>query len=108
MRDRFKIIEDFLKCSPRDVQGLPERIGHYLSRAEYRYDDDVRLILSHGTVNVQTGQVGFLLDIDVISEAPIPIDRNAALQTTYVLRTREREAFEMLITDKARELFDAD
>ena len=100
-------IEEYLRCAPPDVEGLPERISHYLSRAEYMYDDGVKLILSHGTVSAQTGHVGFLLDIDIISEAAIPIDRKTALQTARVLRTREREAFEMLITDKARDLFDA-
>lgn len=101
-------IEDYLNCAPRDVKGLPELMNNYVSRAEYRYDDKNLLILSHGTVKTPPEQVGFLLDIDVISQMPAPVNRDAALTMTTALRDREREAFEMLITDKARKLFDAD
>ena len=101
-------VEDYLKCAPPDVQGLPNRMSNYLGRVEYRYDDSFMLILSHGTVNAPPGLLGFLLDIDVISEMSDSIDRDAALQVTSTLREREREAFELLITDQARELFNAD
>ena len=101
-------IEEYLNCAPPDVEGLPDHMNNYVSRTEYRYDDNILLILSHGTVSTPPGQVGFLLDIDVISEMDDPIERDEALQMTSSLRAREREAFELLITDKARELFNAD
>ena len=101
-------IEDYLNCAPPDVKGLPDRMSSYVSRAEYRYDDNILLILSHGTVRNSLGQLGFLLDIEVILEKSNPIEHDTALQITSTLRARELEAFEMLITDKTREIFDAD
>ncbi len=101
-------IEDYLNCAPPDVKGLPDHMIKYVSRAEYSYGDGARLILSHGTVKHPPGSIGFLLDIDVISEMSTPVDSGKALEIVNDLRKRERDAFEKLITKTARELFDAD
>lgn len=82
-------------------------MDNYLSRAEYRYGDDSLLVLSHGTVNAPDGRKGLLLDIDVIKEESEPICRDEALTLAAALHSREREAFEQLVTNKARGLFDA-
>ncbi len=100
--------EDYLRCAPPNVDGLPDRINGFVSRVEYAYEDGVRLVLSHGTVDAPEGHVGFLLDIDVIREASDPVDRDGALAMADDLRARERTAFEALITDDSRGLFDAD
>ncbi|MXZ87792.1 MAG: TIGR04255 family protein [Dehalococcoidia bacterium] len=71
------------------------------------YPDGVLLILSQGSVDAPKNHVGFLLDLDVIWESTEPIARDEALTKAGDLRAREREAFETIITDKARELFDA-
>ena len=101
-------IDDYLKCAPIDVQGMPDRMSNYLCRVEYRSDDNLILILHHGRTDAPSGQVELLLDIDVISEMPQRIEHDDALQMATHLRNRERDVFELLITDKARELFDAD
>ena len=101
-------IEDYLNCAPHDVKGLPDRMSNYVSRAEYKYEDNILLILSHGIVSAPPGQLGFLLDIDVILAMSNPIEHDSVLQITNTLRAREVKVFEMLITDKAREIFDAD
>ena len=101
-------IKDYLNCAPAEVEGLPSQVENYLSRIEYRHDDDALIVLSHGTIGGRINQVGFLLDIDVISETVEPLDRERAMEAVELLRVREREAFELLITDKAREHFDAD
>jgi uncharacterized protein (TIGR04255 family) len=48
------------------------------------------------------------LDLDVILEGMEPRPVAEALKTADDLRQREREAFEATITDKLRDLFDAD
>ena len=70
--------------------------------------DGVRLILSQGLAGAQTDHIGFLLDLDVIWETAEPVALDEALEKTHDLRIRERDAFESVITDKARELFDGE
>ena len=101
-------IEDYLNCAPPDVEGLPDSMNNYVCRAEYAYDDNTLLVLSHGTVSAPREYVGFLLDIDVICNINDPSEREQALKKTDSLRALERDLFEILITDQARELFDAD
>ena len=101
-------VADYFVSAPPDVSGVPDRMSGFASRVEYVYDDEVRLVLTQGTAPAPSGHVGFLLDIDVIWESEHPVGRDKALIKAEDLRTREREAFEALITDKARELFDAD
>ena len=100
-------VDDYLKCALSEVDGLPDRLAGFMSRVEYVYEDGIRLILSQGSVDPQPGSVSFLLDLDVIWEIGDPIDKIAAMERTRNLRNRERKAFEAVITDKSRELFDA-
>jgi len=97
----------YINCAPRDVDGLPNVLNKYLSRVEYAYDDKFRLILAHGRGTDPSGQAEILLDIDVISEASDPANEDQAMTMVDRLRAREREVFEALITDKAREHFNA-
>ncbi len=97
---------EYLKSSMPVVAGLPEAARAVISRVEYVYSDDVRMVLTQGSIDAAPGQVGFMLDIDVIWEKREPIGRQEALLLARDLRVREREAFEAIITDKARELFD--
>ncbi len=101
-------VEDYLKCALPDVDGLPDRLNNFISRVEYTYEDGVRLVLSQGLINAPSDHVGFLLDLDVIWENTKPITLNEALSRVEDLRNRERDAFETVITDEARKLFDAD
>ena len=100
-------VEEYLKCALPDVDGLPDWLSNFMSRVEYFYEDGVRLVLSQGTTNAPGAHVGFLLDLDVIWETTEPVVLEKALVIAGDLRAREREAFETVITDKARELFDA-
>ena len=101
-------VEEYLKCALPVVSGLPDRLSNFMSRVDYSYKDGVRLMLSQGLASAQTDHVGFLLDLDVIWETPEPIALAEALKKTHDLRIREREAFESVITDKARKLFDGE
>ena len=101
-------VERYLKCALPEVDILPDRLTNFISRSEYIYDDSVRLILSQGSIISQMEPLSFLLDVDVISESIETVNRNMALEMVDDLHTRVENAFEALITDKARELFNAD
>ncbi|MDE0511645.1 MAG: TIGR04255 family protein [Gammaproteobacteria bacterium] len=100
-------VEDYLECALPNISGLPDHIGSFMSRVEYNYQDNVQLIILQGSIETPPNTVGFLLDLDVIWQDAEPIKREDALTKVNELREREREAFEAVITDKARDLFDA-
>ena len=100
-------VENYLKCALQDINGLPDHVNSYMSRTEYNYQDNVRLVLLQGSIETPPNNVGFLLDLDVIWQDADPITRDDALTKVSELRECEREAFETVITDKARGLFDA-
>ena len=101
-------VEEYLKCALPVVNGLPDHLTSFMSRVDYTYADDVRIVLSQGSIDSPTNHVSLLLDLDVIWEHREAVDREKALNLVNDLRDRERAAFEAVITDKARELFDAD
>ena len=101
-------VEEYLKCALPVVRGLPDRRKHFVSRVDYDYGDGMRLGLSQRSIKAPPDHMGFLLDLDVIWENSKSVAQDKALEKVGDLRTREREAFETVITDKARELFDAD
>lgn len=94
-------------CGPAVPPGLPNRVGGFLNRAEYVYDDDVKLVVTLASIDAAEGSAAFLLDLDVIWEATVPLTIDAALAKVDDLHEREGIAFEALITDKTREVFDA-
>lgn len=100
-------IGDYLLCALPGVEDLPDSVLGLASRVEYRYDDGVHLVLSQGTVHESSGQPAVLLDLDVIWESESHLDLDQAMGMAQSLRDREREAFEAVITESARELFDA-
>ena len=74
---------------------------------EYFYQDGVRLVLSYGSIFAPPDRLALLLDLDIIWEQSDSVQRDVALKIANDLRDRERIAFEAVITDKARDLFDA-
>ena len=101
-------VEEYLKCALPKVTVLPDRLANFMARSEYIYDDNVRLILSQISIISQLESISFLLDVDVISEDIETVDKDTALEIADDLHTRVGTAFETVITDKARELFNAD
>ena len=100
-------VEEYLRSASPEVLGLPEDYSSYVSRVEYQYADGVRLVVSQGSAAAAPTRAEFLLDLDVIWESTEPLLQAEALDRADDLRDRERAAFEAVITDKARELFDA-
>ncbi len=102
------LLEDYLRCVSPTVTGLPQMVNGYFSRTEFSYLDGVRLVLSQGTVPEPEGNFGFILDLDVTRETNVAVSIEDALGLAHDLRNRERDAFEAIITDRARNFFDAD
>ena len=101
-------LEDYFRSSLPQISGLPQQIGGFLIRVEYAYSEDVRLVLTQGLTEAPTDHVAVMLDLDVIWTGTEPVLQEDAMQKVTELRDLERTAFEALITDPARELFDAD
>ena len=97
---------DYLTCILPTVPGLPRKVKGFFSRSEFSYDDGVRLVLSQGTTRDRANRFAFVVDLDVIWES----DKLLSAQNTMIrlddFRNRERSAFEAIITDEARKLFD--
>lgn len=77
-----------------------------MSRGEYTYKDGVHLVLSQGLISADAPELVLLVDLDLVWQAETPVEMGDALMITHDLRDRERVAFEAVITDAARELFD--
>lgn len=100
-------VEEYLLCALPEVDQLPDNVSNFVSRVEYIYQDGVRLVLSQGLISTPPDPNSLLLDLDVIRENTNLVDRDAILKKIRDLRARETDAFEAVITDKARDLFDA-
>ncbi|MCA9585831.1 MAG: TIGR04255 family protein [Myxococcales bacterium] len=99
--------DKYFKCLPAAVDGLPQNLQAFMHRAEYAYEDGVRLITTFATVDGPPDKSSFVLDLDVVLEAGESRPLGDALKLVDDLRQRERDAFEALITDELRRLFDA-
>ena len=97
-------IEDYLHSAVPLVQGLPDAVNDFMSRTDYRCEDGAHLVLAQGTFTPPSGEIGFLLDIEVNWERADLLTETEALARTDRLRALERNAFEAVITDVAREL----
>lgn len=96
--------------------GFPEPMMSVFHRIESTYTgENIRLLYSFGSadkVRDDKGKplpmVSFILDYDLIWEVEeaSAVDREDAMEIVEDLRTKEREVFELSITDKTRELFD--
>jgi len=102
--------ERYLNGVSAEVDGLPKSRVELLSRGKYRYDDGTQLIVTHSFDTEQKDKVGILLDLDLawIAADDELIEIEKLMSIVDKLRDRERSAFESLITDEARALFDDD
>ena len=101
-------IQDYLKYAFPTITELPKKMNGFVSRTEFSYEDEVRLVLSQFTTLSPTNHTELILDLDVIWKTEGTVVRDKALEKIDDLRDRERAAFEAVITNQAREIFDAD
>lgn len=104
-------LDDYFTSAPDPPDPLPQQIRSFVTRVETSYEEEpIRLVTTFATSNdVSPGSTGFLLDIDVVYDgSDDPLALEAAMPVIEDLRSRERVAFEALITDRTREIFDAE
>jgi uncharacterized protein (TIGR04255 family) len=102
-------LNKYFTVPPMSPQGFPTRITSFITRTEHIYDDEpIKLILTFTDTSAKEGYAAFLLDLDLVWEfGDNPIPAEEAMNRVDTLRERERDAFEQLITDNSREMFDA-
>jgi uncharacterized protein (TIGR04255 family) len=99
--------DKYFKCCPSIAPGMPNELRSFLERLEYAYPDGVKLATTFATVESSAHKAGYLLDLDVVWESETASKVESAMGLADDLRNRERDAFEALITDELRKLFDA-
>ena len=99
---------EYFRCSNGTIEGIDARPTSFVSRNEYSYDADTKLISTYATIDAAAGSSGYLLDLDVIWEGREARDPAGIMTVVDGLRDRERSAFEAAILDPLRDLFNAD
>ena len=101
-------VEEYLKCANLEVEGLPENYTNFVSRVEYLFDKYTRLVLSLGLLGTSQNSINLLLDLDVIwRKDDVPVKWAEVSQIPNELHRQVESAFEAIVTEKAKELFDA-
>lgn len=100
-------LSTYFHIKPHECDELPKNFGKFLTRTEYFYPDDIKLILVHATTGTQENKLGFLLDLDLVWENESLDNIEKILDITDKLHEIEGKAFEALITDQTRNLFNA-
>lgn len=101
-------IEDYIQYHLPAGSGLPTQLVGFWNRIEYKYDEFVKLLFNQVKVEAPEGQTAFVLDLDVYWEATEAISLDSIMKIVDDLHKREGEAFEAIITDATRELFDGE
>ena len=106
IREKNPAVEEYLKSALPEIQDLPEKLVNFVSRIEYIYPNKTHLILSQWLGTYEEYPEVFV-DLDVVWNAPESecVDRDKALKLADDLHRQETEAFEAVITDKTRGLF---
>ena len=100
--------DDFITTPPHGIPSIQVTLAAFSMRYEYVLEDSVRALVQMGSADSAPDTYGIALDIDVTKVWQgdgLKIDSGLGLVDK--LRDQERDIFEALITDKARELFDA-
>lgn len=98
----------FLRFIPEEHEIFGAPVNSFMQRAEYVRPDGIKMIVTQATLEpASPNTTEYLLDIDTIWEKEPLADREQIIATTEALHNIEGQAFEALITDKAREIFDA-
>ncbi|MEH2382791.1 MAG: TIGR04255 family protein [Nostoc sp.] len=100
-------LSEYFNIYPQFPDSLPSNISGLVTRTESIYEDiPIRLVITLSDAEPPSEQVVFILDLD-ISQTWIekPLSLKEVLSNLHELKSREGQAFESLITDRTRELF---
>lgn len=87
--------------------GFPKSVSGFMDRVECTYPDgDSKIAFTWASTQAPDGQSAFLVDLDLTSTRVPSGSVEAALEGLHQLKGRETEAFESLIQDELRTLFD--
>ena len=102
-------LNQYFSVPPTPPPGVSASISRFFDRTELIYDDEpIKLVVFFADTDSIIGRPTFLLDLDLIWDfGENSIDVNHAMEKVEILRDRERDVFESMITNKLRESFDA-
>ncbi len=103
-------LPEYFNNPPVTPDGFPDHLVGVFARWESTYDDDdsVRLIYTFSNVSNDERIAEFIVDLDVIQTFDQPIEPREIEPLILELKRRETAAFEAVIRDSLRELFDGD
>jgi uncharacterized protein (TIGR04255 family) len=98
----------FLKGLPEETQIADSSLSSFMRRWESVRKDAIKVLVTQATLHAtEPGTAEFLLDIDTLWDKESVLDNAEILHVVDQLHEIEGAAFEALITDEARSLFDA-
>lgn len=102
-------LDQYLRTPPQLPDELPQDIGTFVSRTAVSYDEETTLALIMASPqDAEPGTASVVLDLDFVYAKPDDtLEPSQAMAKVDDLRVLERDAFEALITDDSRRLFDA-
>lgn len=96
----------YFHFSPQHSATVNAKMVNFVSRVELRYDDGIKLLLTQASNQSQSDRPEFIVDLDVVWDIqPIPVPE--IMEVVERLHEREGSAFEALITDNSRSIFNA-
>ena len=102
-------LQQYFLAIPMLPPGISAGITGFFDRTELIYDDvPIKLTIVFADTDFQINRATFLLDLDLtweFGDHPIRVDQ--AMKKVEILRERERNIFEGMITNKLRKIFDA-
>lgn len=105
-------LTDFFLANPQPPSGLPKAVANFFGRMELHFDDGCKAVLTQASLHdAPEGRSAFLVDLDLIwddastNPATAPLSFDDTLKFIDDLHEREKVAFESLITEKTRGLF---
>jgi uncharacterized protein (TIGR04255 family) len=112
-----RIVVSYLGANSADYFGVDQplqsalgaKLTNFLKRSEAVVEDQTKILITHATITPSApGTTEFLLDIDILFDRhPLELIEDI-LATAETLHATEGRAFEAIITEKARGVFDAD
>lgn len=97
----------FFNYNLSDDEVLKAKIVSFLKRFEYVAKNGAKLLITHALIEPSSPErTEFILDIDTIWDSA-PLEFEKVMETTENLHGVEGGAFEAIITEETRKLFDA-
>lgn len=100
-------IQDYMTIGFAMPPGWPPQIVAFMDRVESVYPDRrSKISFTWATAEAIEGSSAFIVDLDLTSEVPEGTNAEGARALLKQLKERETQAFESLLQDSLRELFD--